>query len=137
MSNARDYVLVVDNDKATAQSIAHATAQGTKPAPHRKALLLRLPFAELQNRQTTLLDVVQSLGEYINVEDEKFRSKAISYLIAVLSSLPHTYLTRQQIRVLCQFFCDRIEDGGAIEGISKLQSLERFNDDMAQTVVRA
>jgi DNA repair/transcription protein MET18/MMS19 len=94
-------------------------------------------FAELQNRQTTLIDVVKSLGEYINDGDEKSRSKAISYLTAVLSDLPPNYLTRQQIQVLCQFYCDRIEDGGAIEGLSKLQSLERFTNDMAQVVVRA
>jgi hypothetical protein len=30
MSNARDYLLVVEDDKASAQTIAHATAQGTK-----------------------------------------------------------------------------------------------------------
>jgi DNA repair/transcription protein MET18/MMS19 len=94
-------------------------------------------ITELQNRRTTLIEVVQSLGEYINDEDEKIRSKAISYLTAVLSSLPENYLTRQQIQVLCQFFCDRIEDGGATEGLSKLQSLERFNNDLAQIVVRA
>ena len=96
-----------------------------------------MPFAELQNRQTTLIDVVKSLGEYINDGDEKIRSKAISYLTAVLSDLPPNYLTRQQIQVLCQFYCDRIEDGGAIEGLLKLQSLERFTNDMAQIVVRA
>ena len=30
MSNARDYLLVVEDDKAGAQAIARATAQGTK-----------------------------------------------------------------------------------------------------------
>ena len=30
MPNARDYLLVVDDDKAGAQTIAHATAQGTR-----------------------------------------------------------------------------------------------------------
>jgi DNA repair/transcription protein MET18/MMS19 len=94
-------------------------------------------FAELQNRRTTLIDVVKSLGEYINDGDEKTRSKAISYLTAVLSDLPPNYLTRQQIQVLNQFYCDRIEDAGAIEGLLKLQSLDRFTNDMAQIVVRA
>lgn len=102
-----------------------------------KASLNPTALAELQDRQTTLIDVVQSLGEYINHGDENIRSKAISYLTAVLSALPHNYLTRQQLQVLCQFFCDRIEDEGAIEGLSKLQSLERFNTNMAQIVVRA
>lgn len=92
---------------------------------------------ELQSRENTLLDVVQSLGEYINDEDSRIRGRAVSYLTAVLSALPPKFLTRQQIDVLCQFFCDRIEDGGAIEGLTKLQSLERFTNEMAQAVMRA
>jgi DNA repair/transcription protein MET18/MMS19 len=134
MSHARDYLLAVDNDKVGAQSIAQVTAKGTNLSCSVKHFA---EFAELQDRRTTLIDVVRSLGEHINDEDEKIRSKAISYLAAVLSSLPHNYLTWQQIQVLCQFFCDRIEDGGANEALSKLQSLERFNNDMAQIVVRA
>ena len=137
MSNARDYVLVVDNDKPGAQSIVQNTTQGTLPASIAQHGQTLISFAELQSRRTTLIEVVQSLGEYINDEDEKTRSKAISYLSAVLAGLPENYLTRQQIQVLCQFFCDRIEDGGAIEGLLKLQRLERFNNDMAQTIVRA
>ena len=92
---------------------------------------------DLQDRRTTLIDVVTSLGEYINSDSEKARSKAVSYLTAVLSALPPTYLSRQQIHVLCQFLCDRIEDGGAVEGLSKLQSLDRFTNEMAQMIVRA
>jgi DNA repair/transcription protein MET18/MMS19 len=137
MSKVRDYLLAVDNDKARALSIAHATAQGTNPSQIAKHFVEIMSLAELQNRQTTLLDVVQSLSEYINDENEKVRSKAVSYLTAVLSGLPQNHLTRQQIQVLCQFFCDRIEDGGAIEGLSRLQGLGRFNNDMAQAVVRA
>lgn len=92
---------------------------------------------ELQSRENTLLDVVQSLGEYINDEDSRIRGRAVSYLTAVLSALPSKVLTRQQVDVLCQFFCDRIEDGGAIEGLTKLQSLDRFTNEMVQTVMRA
>jgi DNA repair/transcription protein MET18/MMS19 len=96
---------------------------------------LTLP-SELQARQITLLEVVQSVGEYINDEDEKIRARAVSFLTAVLSALPNQYLSRQQIQVLCQFFCDRIEDGGALDGLSRLQSSDRFTKEMAQTVVR-
>jgi DNA repair/transcription protein MET18/MMS19 len=91
----------------------------------------------LGSQENTLLDVVQSLGEYINDEDSRIRGRAVSYLTAVLSALPPKFLSRQQIDVLCQFFSDRIEDGGAIEGLIKLQSLDRFTNEMAQTVVRA
>ncbi|KAH0829402.1 hypothetical protein FOPE_10842 [Fonsecaea pedrosoi] len=121
LSDTRNYVLAIENNKQEAEEIARSAAQ-TK---------------ELESRQTTLIEVVQSLGEYINDNDEKIRARAISYLVAVISALPPKYLSRQQIQVLCQFFCDRIEDGGALDGLSKLQGLERFTNEMAQTVVRA
>jgi DNA repair/transcription protein MET18/MMS19 len=135
MSEARDYLLTVENDKAEAQLIAEATAQSelccssTNPD--------KLTSLELQSRQSTLLDVVQSVGEYINDEDSRIRGRAVSYLSAVLSALPPKFLTRQQIDVLCRFFSDRIEDVGAVEGLIKLQSLDRFTNEMAQTVVKA
>ena len=92
----------------------------------------------LESRQTGLLEVVQSLGEYINDEDLKIRGGAVSYLTAVLSALNSRFLSRQQIQVLCQFYCERIEDGaGALDGLSKLQSLDRFNNEMAQITARA
>ncbi|EXJ74502.1 uncharacterized protein A1O5_02798 [Cladophialophora psammophila CBS 110553] len=119
LSDTRNYVLAIENNKLEAAEIAKSAAQ------------------KLESRQTTLIEVVQSLGEYVNDEDEKIRARAVSYLVAVISALPPKYLSRQQIQVLSQFFCDRIEDGGAIEGLSKLQSLERFTNEMVQTVVRA
>ncbi|OCT49356.1 hypothetical protein CLCR_05243 [Cladophialophora carrionii] len=119
LSDTRNYVHAVESDKQEAARIAESTAQ------------------KLETRQTTLIELVQSLGEYINDDDDRIRARAVSYLVAVIAALPPKYLTRQQIQVLCQFLCDRIEDGGAIEGLSKLQSLDRFTPEMAQTVVRA
>ncbi|KAK7890024.1 hypothetical protein LTR67_008489 [Exophiala xenobiotica] len=119
LSDTRNYVLAVENSKQEAAEIAKSAAQ------------------KLENRQTTLIEVVQSLGEYINDEDEKIRARAVSYLVAIISFLPPKFLSRQQAQVLCQFLCDRIEDGGAVDGLAKLQSLDRFTSEMAQTVVRA
>ncbi|KIV77463.1 hypothetical protein PV11_09256 [Exophiala sideris] len=118
-SDARNYVLAIESNKQEAAQIAQSAAQ------------------KLESRQITLIELVQSLGEYINDEDGKIRDRALSYLVAVISSLAPKFLSRQQIQVLCQFLCDRIEDGGAIDGLSKLQSLDRFTTDMAQSVVRA
>jgi len=119
LSDTRNYVLAVENSKQEAAEIAKSAAQ------------------KLESRQTSLIEVVQSLGEYINDEDEKIRARAVSYLVAIISFLPPKFLSRQQVQVLCQFLCDRIEDGGAVDGLSKLQSLDRFTNEMAQTVVRA
>ena len=81
--------------------------------------------------------MVQSLGEYINDEDEKIRARAVSYLTAIVSALPPNFLTRQQIQVLSDFLGARIEDGGAIEGLSRLQTSSRFTKEMAQTLLKA
>lgn len=103
----------------------------------RKRLVDRIYILGLENKDTTLIDVVQSLGEYINDEDAIIRGKAVSYLTAVLQALPPKLLSRQQVQVLANFYCDRIEDGGAISGLDTLQDLDRFNSEMAQITVRA
>jgi len=84
-----------------------------------------------------LIEVVQSLGEYVNDEDYSKRSRAIEYLSQVISTLSPTFLSRQQIQVLCQFLCDRIEDGGAVGGLRNLQDMERFNKEMVGMTFRA
>ena len=84
-----------------------------------------------------MIEVVQSLGEYINHEDEKIRARAVGYLTSIITALTPTFLSRQQIQVLADFFSARIEDGGAIEGLSNLQGSSRFTKDMAQSVVKA
>lgn len=80
---------------------------------------------------------MQSLGEYINDEDPTLRGKAVSYLTAVIRALPPKHLSRQQIQVLTTFFCDRIEDGGAVVGLETLQKLDRFHKELAEEVARA
>jgi len=92
---------------------------------------------EVENNKTTLIEVVQSLGEYINDEDPILRGKAVSYLTAVIKALPPKFLSRQHVQVLTTFFCDRIEDGGAVTGLETLQKLDRFNKDLAQATARA
>ncbi|KAL8702531.1 MAG: hypothetical protein Q9201_004297 [Fulgogasparrea decipioides] len=109
MSSIQQYLLKVDEDKAGAEQVAKETAQ----------------------------NVVQSLGEYINDGDSSIRSKTVTYLSHVINQLADTTLSRQHIQVLCQFFCGRIEDGGAIAGLKKLQSLQRFNKEMAIMTLRA
>lgn len=100
-------------------------------------LMFYPPHVGLQNKQSTLIDVVQSLGEYINDEDLILRGKAVSYLTAVIKALPNTFLTRQQIGVLTSFYCDRIADGGAIAGLDRLQGLSRFNKELVAMIARA
>lgn len=92
---------------------------------------------ELETKQKTLIDVVESLSDYINDEDATIRAKAVQYLSSVIGAVPSNLLTIQQVQVLCQFLCDRIEDGGAVGGLRKLSSLRRFNKEMAKMTTRA
>ncbi|KAL9593710.1 MAG: hypothetical protein Q9219_007426, partial [cf. Caloplaca sp. 3 TL-2023] len=119
MSDIDQYMLNIDSDNLRAEERAKETARN------------------LQSRNISLIDVVRSLGAYVNDEDTTIRSKAISYLSLVIRALPDKTLSRQQVLVLCQFLCDRIEDGGAISALMKLQSLERFNNEMVVKTFRA
>ncbi|KAI9925014.1 hypothetical protein ASPWEDRAFT_45143 [Aspergillus wentii DTO 134E9] len=119
MSALQTFMLVVDHDKQEAKQIAERIAH------------------DVVNKKTTLIEVVQSLGEYINDEDPIIRGKAVSYLSAVVKPLPSNFLTRQQVQVLTTFFCDRIEDAGAIPGLETLQNADRFYKELAEEVARA
>ncbi|KAL3465284.1 ARM repeat-containing protein [Aspergillus heterothallicus] len=119
MSALQTFMLVVDHDKQEARQIAERIAQ------------------DIEGKKTNLVEVVQSLGEYINDEDPLLRGKAVSYLTAVIKALPPKFLTRQQVQVLTTFFCDRIEDAGAVTGVETLQKLDRFTKDMAEEVAKA
>ncbi|RAL09797.1 MET18/MMS19 family protein [Aspergillus homomorphus CBS 101889] len=119
MSALQTFMLVVDHDKQEAKQIAERVAQ------------------DVENKKTTLIEVVQSLGEYINDDDPILRGKAVSYLTAIIRELPAKFLSRQQIQVLTTFFCDRIQDGGAVAGLETLQKLDRFNKPLAEEVARA
>ncbi|KAJ5114468.1 hypothetical protein NUU61_000227 [Penicillium alfredii] len=119
MSALQTFMLVVEHDKEEAKRIAEGVAQ------------------DVESKKTTLIETVQSLGEYINDEDPILRGKAVSFLTAVIKALPARYLSRQQIQVLTTFFCDRIEDCGAIAGLETLQALERFTEALANEVAQA
>lgn len=118
-NDARDYVLAFEHDKPAATQIAKNTAQ------------------KLQNGSTKLLEVVRALSEYITSEEESIRTKAVNYLTAIVLALPPTFLNRQQIQVLNAFLSSRIEDAGAIEGLSALQSSSRYTKEMAQDLAQA
>ena len=94
-------------------------------------------MTDIESKQTALVDIVHSLREYVTDQDASIRSKAVSYLCHVVAALPPAFLNRQQILVLCQFLCDRIEDDGAVTGLLILQGLDRYNKEMAIMTFRA
>lgn len=137
-------MLVVEHDKEEAKRIAEGVAQGqsdhrpTFPRTHNVRVTLIEDFnADVENKKTTLIEIVQQLGEYINDEDPILRGKAVSFLTSVIKALPPKFLSRQQIQVLTSFFCDRIEDGGAVAGLDTLQKLDRFTKGLAAEIAQS
>ncbi|KAI9845458.1 MAG: hypothetical protein M1838_001720 [Thelocarpon superellum] len=123
MSDAQQFLLAVDRDKNEAARIADGTAR------------------QLENKQVKLLGVVQSLGDYLTDDDATIRAKAVAYFAAVLGALEPRFLTRQQIAVTVQFFCDRIHDASglreAAEGLAAVQRYDRFSGENAVQVATA
>ncbi|EGC44724.1 DNA repair/transcription protein [Histoplasma capsulatum var. duboisii H88] len=136
MSELQEFLLVVEDNREQALGIASIAAQRSRVLTD-FCILIRIVLAELENKQSTLIGLVQSLGEYINDENPAIRGKAVSYLTAVIKALSPNFLSRQQIQALTDFYCDRIEDGGAIAGLDRLQGLDRFTKDMTERVIRS
>lgn len=118
------------------QKVRPILGAGPPHLPHVMALIEFLR-PDLESKKTTLIGIVQQLGEYINDEDPILRGKAVSFLTAVIKALSPKFLSRQQIQVLTSFFCDRIEDGGAVAGLDTLQRLDRFTKELAAEVAQA
>ena len=92
---------------------------------------------DIEEKKTSLVEVVQSLNEYINDENPILRGKAVSYLTAILRQLAPKSLSRQQIQALTTFFCERIQDGGAVAGLETLQAQDRFGRELAVDTAHA
>lgn len=117
--DARAYVLAFENDKTAATNVAAQTAQ------------------KLQDGQYKLIDVIKALGEYLQSSDPKIRVRATNYLAAIIVALPPKFLSRQDISLLNTFLSSRIDDGGAVEGVSRLCSLDRFSQENATELAQA
>jgi DNA repair/transcription protein MET18/MMS19 len=135
MPDAQEYVHTFDVDKAGALQIAQRTASSRGSCSCDLPIMLTEPGLEL--KETNLINVIESIGDYVKDEDATIRSKALHYLSQVLASLPANFLSRQQIQVICEYLCERIEDGGAVLGLKTLQGLPRFNDEMTISTTRA
>lgn len=90
MSDAQEYLLAIDKNQQEAAHIAKEVAN------------------RIERKETKLVEVVQSVGEYLTDDDATIRARAVAYLGAVLGSLDAKALTRQHgipTRVLSFLSC--------------------------------
>ncbi|KAH0545058.1 hypothetical protein FGG08_000829 [Glutinoglossum americanum] len=120
MSDAQRFLLTIDGDQQEAAKVAEGSAK------------------RIENKDLKLVELVQSLREFLTDDDATVRAKAIAYITAVLTALSPTTLTRQQIVVIRQFLCDRVEDESglkeATQGLVALQRMSRFSGEDAVAI---
>ncbi|KAJ3521011.1 hypothetical protein NMY22_g12497 [Coprinellus aureogranulatus] len=95
--------------------------------------------ADITNGQTTLLNVVKALGEYLVSEENGLRSKGVELLSLVLGKLAPDSLNRPAVRTLANFFSDKLDDADtiipALQGLVTLVSFSAFGAAEATTVI--
>ncbi|KAJ7210442.1 ARM repeat-containing protein [Mycena pura] len=71
-----------------------------------------------------LLAVVKALGPYLTSEQDELRTKGVDFLATVIGRCPANTLSRQSVKVLAAFFCDKLDDTETIiPGLKGLLSL--------------
>ncbi|KAI9652551.1 MAG: hypothetical protein M1829_001511 [Trizodia sp. TS-e1964] len=120
MTDPQLFLLNIDTNPLEAYNVANVTAK------------------RLERKEMRLIDLIESLGEYLTDEDTTVRSKAIQYLSAVLPRLSHKFLSKQQASILCQFLCNRLEDESGLketaQGLVALQKTSCLTKHDAQLV---
>ncbi|WFD26586.1 hypothetical protein MNAN1_001569 [Malassezia nana] len=73
---------------------------------------------DVTNGTCTLLTLVRELGEFLTSDSDTERARAVALLSGVVQHLAaqrtHPQLTRQALRTMTQFFCDKLADAVAI-----------------------
>ncbi|KAJ2632073.1 hypothetical protein H4R22_001533 [Coemansia sp. RSA 1290] len=90
---------------------------------------------------TSLLELVQALGEYLASEEASRRNKGLHVLADVLTELPQEAIPAQATAKLVQFFCSRLSDSTCVShiltSIDALQRLPSFTNKCSTDVLRA
>ncbi|TDL24084.1 ARM repeat-containing protein [Rickenella mellea] len=80
--------------------------------------------------QTSLLNIVQALGEYLTSEEDVLRTKGVQLLGTVIRRCPPDKINRQATRVLLTFFTSKLDDTEtiipALNALVSLTTLPNF-----------
>ncbi|OCL11928.1 MMS19 nucleotide excision repair protein-like protein [Glonium stellatum] len=122
MSDIQLYLLEFDKNKKEASCIAEQSS------------------TRLQNNQLKLVELIESLGEYINNEEPTIRAKAMAYLAEVLAFIPPKVLSRHQRNLLGDFILSRIADdreglGSCAKGLLALEERGKWENERAANIM--
>ncbi|KAF1986114.1 hypothetical protein K402DRAFT_446653 [Aulographum hederae CBS 113979] len=122
MSDIQLYLFDVEKDRKEALRIAAQTA------------------SRLESKQLKLVELIESLGEYLNNEEPKTRARTMSYLSDVLAATPPKTLSRQHRTLLSDFILSRIADeregiGSCASGLLALEERGQWTQDQASAII--
>ncbi|EKM50673.1 uncharacterized protein PHACADRAFT_178404 [Phanerochaete carnosa HHB-10118-sp] len=90
---------------------------------------------------TSLLELVKALGEYLTAEEGELRSKGVEFLSQVTAQCPTNRMNRQSVKVLVHFMCSKLEDTEtivpALKGLMSLVTQPAFTSSDAVDVVES
>ncbi|KAF8517882.1 ARM repeat-containing protein [Hysterangium stoloniferum] len=96
---------------------------------------------DIINGNTSLLNVVKALGEYLTSEDDATRAKGVGFLSAVIAKCPADKITKQSSHVLVKFFCGKLDDSDtiipALRGLVPLTANKSLTSDDVIASVKA
>ncbi|KAK3603029.1 hypothetical protein CHS0354_037777 [Potamilus streckersoni] len=92
-------------------------------------------------KEQTLLELVESLGEYLTSTETSTRARATRLLADVLSQLPFNLLSTKEAEVLTAFFCEKLQDHHSIQppslkGLVYLSNAMHLSNGCAETICR-
>ncbi|CAG8627666.1 4011_t:CDS:10 [Funneliformis caledonium] len=95
----------------------------------------------IKSGQSNLISLVQVLGEFLTSEDITIRARGTALLSAVLADCPQEQVNNATIRVLVDFYCERLSDTASVpellQGISSLTCFTTFHHENASRVANS
>ncbi|EJD07612.1 ARM repeat-containing protein [Fomitiporia mediterranea MF3/22] len=97
--------------------------------------------SDISSGQTTLLNVVKALGEYLTSEEDILRTKGVDLLSQIIERCSPEKINRQATRVLTAFYAGKLEDTEttipALKGLVPLSGFTTFSDVDAVDIAKA
>lgn len=110
--------------------------------PDEARAIAKASATKLEQKQISLLELVDSLNEYINNEDASLRSHTIGYLADILDQLPNKVLSLQHRALLTSFVLSRIQDDSeaiapSARALMALERLGKWTSETAKEIITA
>ncbi|CAI2171239.1 19808_t:CDS:10 [Funneliformis geosporum] len=98
-------------------------------------------ISSIKSGQSNLISLVQVLGEFLTSEDTTIRARGTALLSAVLADCPQEQVNNATIRVLVDFYCERLSDTASVpellQGILSLTYFTTFHNENALRVAKS